>query len=154
MEPDYLVIGSGAVGMAFVDTLLDESDAHIIIVDRHGNPGGHWNDAHPLWRCTSRRPTNASTPPSWEAGAKDAAGPTPLYELAGGSEINASTRRSCSSASCRAAASVTDPMDEYTGDGPAIAPLLVGARVRVTVRRKSRLDSTAPRPRLPLRRTR
>ena len=33
----------GAVGMAFVDTLLDESDAHITIVDRHGKPGGHWN---------------------------------------------------------------------------------------------------------------
>ena len=42
METDYLVIGSGAVGMAFVDTLLDESDAHITIVDRHGKPGGHW----------------------------------------------------------------------------------------------------------------
>ena len=39
-ETDYLVVGSGAVGMAFADTLLDESDAHVTIVDRHGKPGG------------------------------------------------------------------------------------------------------------------
>ena len=35
METDYLIIGSGAVGMAFADTLLDESEAHITFVDRH-----------------------------------------------------------------------------------------------------------------------
>ena len=46
LETDYLIIGSGAVGMAFADTLLTESDANIIIVDRHHKPGGHWNDAY------------------------------------------------------------------------------------------------------------
>ena len=46
MKTDYLIIGSGAVGMAFADTLLDESDAHITIVDRHDKPGGHWNDSY------------------------------------------------------------------------------------------------------------
>ena len=34
LETDYLVIGSGAVSMAFVDTMLDESDASFVIVDR------------------------------------------------------------------------------------------------------------------------
>ena len=43
---DYLVVGSGAVGLAFADTLLAETDAYITIVDRHGKPGGHWNDAY------------------------------------------------------------------------------------------------------------
>ena len=33
MQTDYLIIGSGAVGMAFADTLLDESDAHITLVE-------------------------------------------------------------------------------------------------------------------------
>ncbi len=48
-ETDYLVIGAGAVGLAFVDTLLDEDPAcHITIVDRHARPGGHWNDAYPF----------------------------------------------------------------------------------------------------------
>ena len=45
LETDYLVIGAGAAAMAFVDTLLDESDARIVMVDRHDRPGGHWNDA-------------------------------------------------------------------------------------------------------------
>jgi len=35
IKTDYLVIGSGAMGMAFVDTLLDEMpDADIVMVDR------------------------------------------------------------------------------------------------------------------------
>ena len=38
VETDYLIVGSGAVGMAFADTLLDESDAHITIVDRRAKP--------------------------------------------------------------------------------------------------------------------
>jgi cation diffusion facilitator CzcD-associated flavoprotein CzcO len=47
IETDYLIIGAGASGLAFADTLLDElPDAHITIVDRHGKPGGHWNDAY------------------------------------------------------------------------------------------------------------
>ena len=29
LETDYLVIGTGAMGMAFVDTMLDETDASL-----------------------------------------------------------------------------------------------------------------------------
>ncbi|AOL93749.1 NAD(P)-binding protein [Porphyrobacter sp. LM 6] len=44
---DYLIIGAGAVGLAFADTLLDEDpDCHITFVDKHAKPGGHWNDAY------------------------------------------------------------------------------------------------------------
>lgn len=45
-ETDHLVIGSGTTGLAFVDTLIDETDAHVSLIDRHGKPGSHWNDAH------------------------------------------------------------------------------------------------------------
>jgi hypothetical protein len=46
-ETDYLIIGAGAVGLAFADTLLDEDpDCHVTIVDKHARPGGHWNDAY------------------------------------------------------------------------------------------------------------
>ena len=38
LETEYLIIGSGLVGMAFADTLLTETDANIIIVDRYANP--------------------------------------------------------------------------------------------------------------------
>ena len=37
---DYLLVGSGAMGMAFADTLLAESDASVLIVDRYQQPGG------------------------------------------------------------------------------------------------------------------
>ncbi len=48
LSTDYLVVGSGAVGMAFVDTLLSETDADIVLVDRFAKPGGHWNVAYPF----------------------------------------------------------------------------------------------------------
>ena len=35
LTADYLVIGAGATGMAFVDTLLEESRASVVMVDRH-----------------------------------------------------------------------------------------------------------------------
>ena len=45
LDADYLIIGSGAVGMAFADVLFHETDASMVIVDRHHGPGGQWNDA-------------------------------------------------------------------------------------------------------------
>ncbi len=49
LEADYLVIGAGAMGMAFVDELrTQDPQCSIVIVDRHANPGGHWNDAYPF----------------------------------------------------------------------------------------------------------
>ncbi len=50
IETDYLVIGTGAIAMAFVDTLLTETDAQIVMVDRRHRPGGHWNDAYSFVR--------------------------------------------------------------------------------------------------------
>ena len=45
VETDYLIVGAGAVGMAFADTMLTETDAHLTIVDREAAPGGHRNHA-------------------------------------------------------------------------------------------------------------
>jgi hypothetical protein len=50
LEADYLVIGSGAAGMAFTDALISECDAQVVMVDRRSAPGGHWNDAYPFVR--------------------------------------------------------------------------------------------------------
>lgn len=50
IEVDYLVIGAGATGMAFVDTLLTETDATVAMIDDRAVPGGHWNDAYPFVR--------------------------------------------------------------------------------------------------------
>ncbi len=46
IEVDYLIVGAGAVGLAFADTLITESDATVAIIDRNASPSGHWNDAY------------------------------------------------------------------------------------------------------------
>ena len=48
LKTDYLIAGSGAMGMAFADTLLSDSDSDMIIIDRFHKPGGHWNNAYPF----------------------------------------------------------------------------------------------------------
>jgi hypothetical protein len=50
VETDYLVVGAGAAGMAFVDALIAASDADVVMADRRHRPGGHWNDAYPFVR--------------------------------------------------------------------------------------------------------
>lgn len=46
LATDYLVIGAGAMGMAFTDALIDHADVHVTLVDRRHVPGGHWEDAY------------------------------------------------------------------------------------------------------------
>jgi hypothetical protein len=50
IETDYLVVGSGAAGMAFTDALVASSDAEVVLVDRRHRPGGHWNDDYSFVR--------------------------------------------------------------------------------------------------------
>ncbi len=45
---DYLIVGAGAVGMAFADVLLHETNANILIIDKNAKHGGHWNYAYPF----------------------------------------------------------------------------------------------------------
>ena len=48
LETDYLVVGAGAMGMAFTDALIDHADVHVTLVDRRHATGGHWLDAYPF----------------------------------------------------------------------------------------------------------
>jgi hypothetical protein len=48
LETDYLVVGAGAMGMAFTDALIDHADVHVTLVDRRHAAGGHWLDAYPV----------------------------------------------------------------------------------------------------------
>ena len=48
LETDYLVVGAGAMGMAFTDALIDHADVHVTLVDRRHATGGHWQDAYPF----------------------------------------------------------------------------------------------------------
>ena len=49
LETDYLVVGAGAMGLAFADEIIHGSrDASVVLVDRRAKAGGHWNDAYPF----------------------------------------------------------------------------------------------------------
>lgn len=48
LETDYLVVGAGAMGMAFTDALIDHADVDVTLVDRRHAAGGHWLDAYPF----------------------------------------------------------------------------------------------------------
>jgi hypothetical protein len=50
VEADYLVVGAGAAGMAFVDSLIHNANVHVAMVDRRHSAGGHWLDAYPFVR--------------------------------------------------------------------------------------------------------
>ncbi|PRZ08588.1 putative NAD(P)-binding protein [Isoptericola sp. CG 20/1183] len=87
LETDYLVIGAGAAGMAFTDAVLDHSDAHVTLVDRRDDVGGHWRDAYPFVRLHQASPFYgvASTP---FGGAIQTSGPEAgLRERATGAEV-------------------------------------------------------------------
>ncbi len=90
LETDYLIVGSGAVGMAFADVLLAETDANIIIVDKYAAPGGHWNVAYPF--VTLHQPSQFYGVSSKELskGRIDQVGLNKgLFDLASGAEVSA-----------------------------------------------------------------
>jgi hypothetical protein len=55
IETDYLVVGAGAMGMAFTDALIDNADVHVTLVDQRHAAGGHWQDAYLSSSFTRRR---------------------------------------------------------------------------------------------------
>ena len=49
LAADYLVVGAGAMGMAFVDEILtSDAAATVVLVDRYAGPGGHWRRSYPF----------------------------------------------------------------------------------------------------------
>ena len=148
IETDYLVIGSGAAGLAFTDTLLDESNAHITIVDRRGKPGGHWNDAYSF--VTLHQPSAFYGVNSMELGhrRKDMIGPNKgLYELASGPEVSGYFDRVMNHKLLPSGRVAYHPMCNHLGGGE-FESLLSGERTRVHVRRKI-VDATYFSPAIP-----
>jgi cation diffusion facilitator CzcD-associated flavoprotein CzcO len=44
---DYLVVGGGAMGLAFTDELTaNQPNAKVVLVDNRSRVGGHWNSAY------------------------------------------------------------------------------------------------------------
>ncbi len=135
------MIGAGAVGMAFVDTLLTETDADIIMVDRHHMPGGHWNDAYPFVRL--HQPSAFYGVASRELGTRriDKTGSNKGYfELASGAEVSSYFEQVMREHFLSSGRVRYFPMCDYVGEG-RFQSLLSGAEHEVSVRHKT-VDGT------------
>ncbi len=153
ISTDYLVIGSGAVGMAFADTLVTESDAHVTIIDRHGKPGGHWNDAYSF--VALHQPSAFYGVNSMELGSgrKDLHGLNQgLYELATGPEIAAYYDRVMKDRLLPSGRVAYHPMCDFQCQDDAgtgqFESILSGQRTQVQVRKKI-VDATYYSPPVP-----
>ncbi len=88
IDVDYLIVGAGAVGMAFADAIVTETEATIAIVDRNDRPGGHWNDAYPFVRLHQPSSMYGVNSRPLGTGAKDEVGLNRGFrELASGHEV-------------------------------------------------------------------
>jgi len=154
IETDYLVVGAGALGMGFVDTLIQNSEADVVMIDRRHRSGGHWLDSYPfvqLHQPSMNYGVN-STPLGQdrvETDGRDAG----FYERASGSEICAyydeiMRYRLLASGRVR-----FFPMCDYLG-GRTFRSRLTGVETSVSVRRRvvdatymaSRVPATDPPP--------
>ena len=88
VKADYLIQGAGAVGMAFADQLFSDTDATMVIVDRHDRPGGHWNEAYPFVRLHQPASYYGVSSRALGTGSIDQTGPNAgFHELASGHEV-------------------------------------------------------------------
>ena len=118
LTADYLVIGSGAMGMAFTDTLMTETKASVIIVDKHHQPGGHWNDAYPFVRLHQPSAFYGVNSKKLGSDTIDATGWNKgLYELATNSEVCAYFDQVMNQQFLASGRVRYFPMCEYEGDG-------------------------------------
>ena len=136
------MIGSGAVSMAFVDTMLTESeDSTFVIVDRHHLPGGHWNDAYSFVRL--HQPSAFYGVPSTELGSNriDEVGSNQgYYELASGAEVSAYYEKVMRERFLPSGRVQYFPMCDYLGDG-RFCSLLSSAEYSVSIGKKT-VDGT------------
>jgi len=152
IETDYLVVGAGATAMAFVDTLLTESDADVVIVDRHHRPGGHWNDAYPFVRLHQPSAYYGVASRELSNWTKDEAGLNQgLYGLASGAEVLAHFDQVMQQRFLPSSRVRWHPMSEVsvgTGTAHTISSLTSGETREVQVRRKL-VDATHARTEVP-----
>lgn len=141
LETDYLVIGGGAMGMAFTDTILSETDADLIIVDQNAKPGGHWNHAYPF--VTLHQPSSFYGVSSKELsrGERDKVGLNKgLGDLASGHEVLAYYEQVMNHTFLPSGRVRFFPMCRWLGEG-VFEHILTGEVFEVTVRRKT-VDAT------------
>jgi hypothetical protein len=148
LDTDYLVVGSGAAGMAFVDALVADSTADVVMVDRRHAPGGHWHDAYPFVRLhqpsayygVNSLPLGSETID--ESGANQG-----FYERASAPELCAYYDRVMREKLLASGRVRYFPMTEYLGERRFVSRL-TGAEYEVRVRR-SIVDARYLEPAVP-----
>jgi hypothetical protein len=148
LQTDYLVVGAGASGMAFVDSLATSSDADVVMVDRRYAPGGHWNDSYPYIRL--HQPSAYYGVNSMPLGTDtiDASGVNAgMYERASGREICAYYERVMNDRLLASGRVRFFPQCDYLG-GSEFVSRLTGVRWEVNVRRAI-VDATYLEPSVP-----
>jgi len=147
IDTDYLIIGSGAVGMAFADTLFHETDASMVIVDRHHGPGGHWNDAYPFVRLHQPSAYYGVNSRKLGSDSKDGSGiNVGMYERATGAELVSYYEQVMQVFLASGRVSYF-PMCDYVGNH-TFKSLTSGAERAVTVRKKI-VDTTYLQTKVP-----
>ncbi|MEO9462187.1 MAG: NAD(P)-binding protein [Marinomonas sp.] len=142
-ETDYLIIGAGAVGLAFADTLIDEDpDCSITFVDKHAKPGGHWNDAYSFVALHQPSAIYGVNSLDFESEQIDTHGPNAGYHaLASGPEISAYFEKVMNMRLLPTGRVTYHRLAEYRGKDEAtgeakIVSILGGEETRITVRRR------------------
>jgi hypothetical protein len=151
IDTDYLVVGAGAMGMAFTDALIDHADVHVTLVDRRHAPGGHWLDAYPFVRLHQASLFYGVASTVLGTGATQQTGPEQgLHERASVGEIcayfdNVMQRRFLPSGRVRF---MSGSDHEVDGVDHVVTSRVSGERVRVNVRRRV-VDATYLAPTIP-----
>jgi hypothetical protein len=148
IDADYLVIGAGALGMAFTDVLIDHADVRVALLDRRSTVGGHWLDAYPFVRLhqASEFYGVASTPLG--QGRLQSDGPEAgLHERAAGTEVCAYYARVLNARFLPSGKVDFFPECDYRGDGQFVS---LRSGERFSVRRGCRIvDARYVAPEIP-----
>jgi hypothetical protein len=150
IEADYLVVGAGAMGMAFTDTMVGGTNATVVMVDRNDQPGGHWTMAYPFVRLHQPSAYYGVNSRNLGSDTIDEGGLNAgYYELASGAEVCAYYDSVMQQQLLPTGRVTYLPMSEYLGDGRIRT--LGGEEIEVAARRvvTSHVEIVVPSMRAP-----
>lgn len=151
LDTDYLVVGAGAMGMAFTDALIDHADVHVTLVDRRHSAGGHWSDAYPFVQLHQASLFYGVASTVLGSGAVQLSGPEAgLQERARQPEIRAYYDDVLHRRFLGSGRVTFMPASDYRSAGPAhlVTSRVSGETVQVDVRRRV-VDATYLSPTIP-----
>lgn len=121
IESDYLVVGAGGMGMAFVDEILTHTSKTVAMVDLNFRPGGHWNFCYPFVRLHQTSSCYGVNSREMGEHTVDQVGLNKgCYELASGAEVVAYFDDVMRKQFLPSGRVTFLPMTEYKGDCKAV----------------------------------